>query len=569
MHFKVFSNSSPKIGRSVELTTQNCPALAKTQAGEKVTVTAETFQNLQAAQSINRIIKDRLLPKGAPNQALNLWETEGRNWAVLGATQKDQMCMTRQAMSKKTEALRNGHQDDLKPAYKDAEESKISYYEDLEPFSKGLGAIELKTGKCGEHAQVAFDLSMDKDFLEKLGTPIAPGSTVMLVRAQEDHNYVLVCAPGSVSKNVDGKYSFDHPNSIVVLDAWVPYPTAHTLNRSDPEVINSNPKVLASYNENELPGIPFYKIAVKVSGITPEKEKKILRENNLPSDTSLRDIAALERCEKTFITASSAISGYEADMKISENSKKYKKEDTPAKLAMSSGMLHSMLYDNPFSTLTPADTYVNETTNEEKSFAFAEKGLVKKLGKSSREKDEAQFSASPNYLRKAFSKAGKSAPPGLGNIKIYSKELKKKGFNEDDLFKDESKLMKASAEEKPEKPGRIDAPRHVEKQGMNLSRHKELISRREKQHASTTKSADSVAQTRTGSGGQIRLSESWDAMPKKIKAAAKVIADADSSAVELMQAHDILDNYDGKWRRDLVGERDHLLSISRERLGFE
>jgi hypothetical protein len=420
----MISKSNVKRGtnfeKHVELTPENCPALEGKSAGDKVVVSPKTFQNLMAAKSIATFIKEKL-PKGAPNQKLNVWDTEGKNWAIYENIKKQPFDVIRERCGEK------GYLDQIEKLDKEERPSTTIEAVLTKPtiknaVAKGLQAVYCETGKCGEHAQLSFDLTMDKEFCKKLGTPLAEGSTVLLVVSPEDHNYVLICAPDSIDITPDGNYVFSHPERIVVLDPWVPYPTPHTLDRSDPSVINSNPWVLNSFSFHEngpddkpFQGVPFHKMMVKVKTLPKDDIKKMLKQKNLPNDETLRDYAALERMEKTFQTASSRISGLAG---MEKDGHKISAKEA-AKTIVESGNLHSMLYDDPFSSKTPTDIYINRDTNEEISFAIADKKMVKNLLKAHKESTDAHFGATPEYVEKAFEKK----PEKLATANLYKDHL--------------------------------------------------------------------------------------------------------------------------------------------------
>lgn len=208
-------------------------------APTNVQVSPDTAQNLRAAQAINLLVKS-LVTEGAANQAPDLYRTSGGVFHLHNAKN-----ITGALLDDQRFGADMGRAVEVDNQFK--AKGQLGYGEEfMSVTTMAYGTVLRGAGKCGEHAATAFSLLTDPPTLKQLGIQIADGSQVFLVLGERiDHSYVLIAEHGAANIVMDNgtrRLNVTKQSGVVVVDAWMPIPCAHTLDRANDE-IQKDPQV--------------------------------------------------------------------------------------------------------------------------------------------------------------------------------------------------------------------------------------------------------------------------------------------------------------------------------------
>jgi len=205
-----------------------------------VPITPNTAKNMEAARAINFTVKS-IMTEGAANQAPDVLRTGGRNVLLYekGRTGKEQAAqgLKEPPFSNSVALAAKVDEERRKKGVEIAEGEYFTMAQANTQTSAMIG-----TGKCGEHAMMSFALLSDPGSLKKLGVNLGEGTQVISsLGFKIDHNYVLIAEPGAVTINDATPKRFrevvvNDPTKVVVVDPWMPIPTAHTLDRCNHEI---------------------------------------------------------------------------------------------------------------------------------------------------------------------------------------------------------------------------------------------------------------------------------------------------------------------------------------------
>ncbi|RLM27745.1 hypothetical protein BIY29_01280 [Brenneria alni] len=191
--------------------------------GKRVSVSASTMEHLQLAQETLRKVK-MILPYGAGNQKADIIYTQGESLA--------------------RSLMRN------------LETSSST------PFYNAKEAARHQVGECEEHANVAYTLLAQK----RINAPI-----LHVEDNDWDHHYVLIGDPRDQTWG---------EKDTVVVDPWVRYPSAVTIEQADNRHPNPQPHQQRERNASPSPGA---QILNRITHISTAEVSQYLSDNNYPA----------------------------------------------------------------------------------------------------------------------------------------------------------------------------------------------------------------------------------------------------------------------------------------------